>query len=313
MLQIDQLNAATDMELAVADRPDVRVGRQRRQRSTSSGCGRGGTRSSSRAATLRDARLLAQRLRLAVRQLRRTRRAPRRSASRSSPAHGSSACELIDAAEHAMNLVAAEGGDAEEVARQRGRSRVVEADIFRKIEALRTLATLADQVCHGGLAHSHAVAQRATRIAVAMDLDRQAVLAVQLAGELHEIGSLFVGTGEQDDRPNAVRALLAEPADQDGRSAGRRRRRRRDARADRRVGRPGPPAGDEIPVGARILAVANAFETVVDGLGRGDRGARCGRQAPARPERQVVRSEDHRDRAGPRDRGRRHPGRQSAA
>ena len=171
-----------------------------------------------------------------------------------------------------MNLVAAEGGDAEEVARQRGRSRVVEADIFRKIEALRTLATLADQVCHGGLAHSHAVAQRATRIAVAMDLDRQAVLAVQLAGELHEIGSLFVGpatmtTGRTRSGCCSASRLIRMAGLQAAGDAVAAMHERIDG-----SGVPGHQRGDEIPIGARILAVANAFETVVDGLGRGDRG-----------------------------------------
>ena len=189
-----------------------------------------------------------------------------------SPAHGSSACELIDAAEHAMNLVAADGGDAEEPARQRGRSRVVEADIFRKIEALRTLATLADELCHGGLAHSHAVAQRATRIAIAMDLDRQSVLAVQLAGELHEIGSLFVGSGDDDDRPSAIRVLLSSRL---LRMSGLQAAGDVVAAMHERIDGSGVPdhlKDDEIPAGARILAVANAFETIVDGLGRGDRG-----------------------------------------
>lgn len=270
MLQIDQRNAATDMDLAVrigrmiaaagsADNMDVFRMRPWRYAVVLPG------------GTLREARLLAQRLRLAVRRL------PDAACTASvgiglSPLHGTSACELIDAAEHAMNLVAAEGGDAEEVARHRGRRRVVEADSFRKIEALRTLATLADQVCHDGLAHSHAVAQRATRIAVAMDLDGQAVLAVQLAGELHEIGSLFVGTGEQDGRPNAVRALLAGRLI---RMAGLQTAGHAVAAMHERIdgsGVPGDQRGDDIPVGARILAVANAFETVVDGLGRGDRG-----------------------------------------
>ncbi len=270
VLQIDQLNAATDMGLA------VRIGQ------LLAAAGRDGAFDVFRlrpwryavvlpGATLRDARTLSQRLRLAVRQL------DGASCTASvgialAPAHGSSACELIDAAEHAMNLVAADGGDTEEPARQRGRSRVVEADIFRKIEALRTLATLADELCHGGLAHSHAVAQRATRIAIAMDLDQQSVLAVQLAGELHEIGSLFVGSGDDDDRPSAVRVLLSSRL---LRMSGLQAAGDVVAAMHERIDGSGVPdhlKDDEIPAGARILAVANAFETIVDGLGRGDRG-----------------------------------------
>jgi GGDEF domain-containing protein len=270
VLQIDQLNAATDMALA------VRIGRLFASVGSAEGFDVFRMRPWRYAivvpgGTLRHARALAQRLRLAVRQL------DGASCTASvgialAPAHGSTAGELVDAAEHAMNLVAADGGDAEDVASQPGRSRVVEADIYRKIEALRTLAGLADQVCHGGLAHSHAVAQRATRIAVAMDLDRQTVLAVQLAGELHEIGSLFVGGGEEEDRPNAVRVLLASRLI---RMAGLHTASEAVAAMHERIdgsGVPGHEQGDAIPIGARILAVANAIETVLDGLGRGDRG-----------------------------------------
>jgi HD-GYP domain-containing protein (c-di-GMP phosphodiesterase class II) len=38
------------------------------------------------------------------------------------------------------------------------------------------------------------------------------------------------------------------------------------------TGVPHGVSGDAIPIGARILAVANAFETILDGLGRGDVG-----------------------------------------
>jgi GGDEF domain-containing protein len=270
MLQIDQLNSATDMNLA------ARVGRVFAATGGDEGFDVFRMRPWRYAlivpgGTLGEARSLAQRLRLAARQI----DGATCTASVGvalAPVHGSTACELVDAAEHAMNIAAAGGGDADEVARQRGRSRVVEADIYRKIEALRTLGSLADQVCHDGLAHSHAVAQRATRIAVAMDLDRQSVLAVALAGELHEIGSLFVGSGEEDDRPNAVRALLASRLI---RMAGLRTASEAVAAMHERVdgtGVPGHQAGADIPIGARILAVANAFETVLDGLGRGDRG-----------------------------------------
>ncbi len=270
LLQIDQLNAATDMTLA------TRIGQML------AATGSDGAFDVFRlrpwryavvlpGATLRDARTLSQRLRLSVRQIEGA------SCTASvgialAPAHGSSARELIDGAEHAMHLIAAEGGDAEEPARQQGRSRVVAADASRTIEALRTLAMLADELCHGGLAHSHAVAQRATRIAIAMGLDRQSVLAVQVAGELHEIGSLFIGAGD-DDPPSAVRVLLSSRL---LRMAGLHAAGEVVAAMHERVDGAGVPAhqkGDDIPIGARILAVADAFETIVDGLGHGERGA----------------------------------------
>jgi response regulator RpfG family c-di-GMP phosphodiesterase len=170
-----------------------------------------------------------------------------------------------------MSLVAAEGGDAEEPARRHGRSRAGEADLVRRIESLRTLATLADELCHGGLAHSHAVAQRATRIAIGMGVDEQTVRAVQLSGELHEIGSLFVGPGDEADGPIAGTLLSSRLL----RMAGLQDAGDVVAAMYERIdgsGGPGRRTGDDIPVGARILAVADAFETIVDGLEPGDRG-----------------------------------------
>jgi HD-GYP domain-containing protein (c-di-GMP phosphodiesterase class II) len=270
VLQIGQLNAGTDIALAsrlgrllnaVVSDDDAEIFRVRAWRYAL--IVRGGS--------LRDARRLAQRLRLAVRQV-------EDAACTASvgialaPTHGLRPCELLDAAEHAMNLAAAEGGDGEQVATQPGRGRVVEADIYRKLDALRTLKAIADQVCHGGLAHADAVAQRATRIALQMGLDRRMVLAIQLAGEFHEVGSLFVGPGEVEDRPNALRALLASRL---LKAAGLETAAEVVAAMHERVDGAGVPnrqPAEEIPIGARILAVANAIETILDGLGRGDRG-----------------------------------------
>lgn len=271
LLQADQLHTATDMELA------ARLGRALASEARGVGLDVYRVRPWRYAitvtdGTLRDARALAQRLRDVVRTTGAAESCTASIGIALAPVHGRSASELLDAAEHAMNQAIASGGDAEDVARQAGRARVAESDIYRRLEALRTLKSLADQHCHDGIAHADAVAQRATRIAVELGLDRQQVLTVQLAGELHEIGSLFVGAGETEEGPNAVRVLLSSRL---SRIAGLHAVSAAIAAMHERVDGSGVPnreQGDDIPVSARILAVANAIETILDGLGRGDRG-----------------------------------------
>ncbi len=141
-------------------------------------------------------------------------------------------------------------------------SRAAAVDVFQRVEALRTLKCLADQACHAGLAHSDGVAERAVRIATSMQLDHDAVLAIQLAGELHEIGTLLGGDEELSDAAMAalagtmIRACglpeaativesMHEQFDGSWIPLGR--------------------AGEKIPVGSRILAVADRLETALEG------------------------------------------------
>jgi response regulator RpfG family c-di-GMP phosphodiesterase len=141
-------------------------------------------------------------------------------------------------------------------------SRAAAVDVFQRVEALRTLKRLADQACHSGLAHSDAVAERAVRIATSMQLDHDAVLAIQLAGELHEIGTLL---GADEELCEAAMVALAgtmiracglpeaativesmyEQFDGSWIPLGR--------------------AGEKIPIGSRILAVADDLETALEG------------------------------------------------
>jgi response regulator RpfG family c-di-GMP phosphodiesterase len=225
----------------------------------------------------RQASALAQRLRLTTRH-----RAE--SAATASigialwPLHGETPQELLDAAEQALLTAAAEG-DAQSIAAHHGRRYAQPADVIRSIEALRALARLADHVCFNGLAHSEAVAHRAARIARILALPHEKLLAVQLAGELHEIGRLALPrtSAEAARNPDNARLTAAHAA--------------LGARIIQAAGLPvvaeivasqydrydGTNSrrslqGDAIPIGARILSVANAFETVLDGIGRGDAG-----------------------------------------
>ncbi len=154
------------------------------------------------------------------------------------------------------------GDDLERPAFAMVPSRAAAVDVFQRVEALRTLKCLADQACHGGLTHSDAVAERAVRIATSMELDHDAVLAVQLAGELHEIGTLLGGEEELCDSamvglagtmiracglPEAATIVESMHEQFDGSWIP--------------LGR----AGEKIPIGARILAVADDLETALEG------------------------------------------------
>jgi GGDEF domain-containing protein len=214
----------------------------------------------------RDARLVAQRLHLAARTASDEAAGTVAVGVALAPVHGTTAMELIDAAEQAMRATAAVGGDPA-TATERGRRYATAVDVFQRVEALRTLKTLADQACHGGLAHSDAVAERAVRIATAMHLEHEVLLAVQLAGELHEIGSLLLRDGALSDAAavtlagRMIRACgLPEAATIV------------ESMYERFDGSwiPLGRAGQAIPIGARILAVADHFETALEGRSAAD-------------------------------------------
>lgn len=209
----------------------------------------------------RGAFLIAQRLRLAVRHA----GADSVDCTASigialAPVNGAEASELIDAAEQAMQTTAAISRDAT-VATARGRRATAACDVFGRVDALRTLKRLADENLHGGRAHADAVAERATRIAVAMHLDVAVVQAIQLASELAEVGSLLIRDGALD----SVAAALSERL---LRACGFGDAADIAASIDERYDGTGTPrgfAGNAIPIGARILAVARDIETTLEG------------------------------------------------
>jgi GGDEF domain-containing protein len=220
----------------------------------------------------REAYLIAQRLRLAVRHAGADSVGCRASIGIAlAPVNGAEASELIDAAEQAVHTTAAISRDAS-VATTRGRRATEASDVFGRVDALRTLKGLADENLHGGRAHSDAVAERALRIAVAMHLDVAVVQAIQLASELAEIGSLLIRDGAlHPSLPSGVLGLdsvAAALSERLLRACGFTDAAEIVASVDERYDGTGTPrgfAGNAIPVGARVLAVARDIETTLEG------------------------------------------------
>jgi GGDEF domain-containing protein len=223
-------------------------------------------------ATSRETFLIAQRLRLAVRHA----GADGMSCTASigialAPVNGAEASELIDAAEQAMHTTSAISHDAS-MAVARGRRSTEASDVFDRIAALRTFKRLADENFHGGRAHSDAVAGRAVRIASAMHLDAAVVESIQLASELSEIGSLLIRDGAlHPSLPAGVLGLdsvAATLSERLLRACGFSDAAEVVASVDERYDGTGTPrafAGNAIPIGARILAVARDVETTLEG------------------------------------------------
>ncbi len=241
----------------------------------------------------REARLVAQRLHLAVRHA----GADGLGCSASigvalAPVNGSEASELIDAAEQAMYSTAAIAGDTS-LATTRGRRSTRPSDVFRRVEALRTLKRLADEGFHEGHAYSDAVAIRAVRIATAMHLPVEVVQAIQLASELCEVGSLL---SRDDARHPSFRSGALE-LDSVAATASERLLQACGFHEAATIvasvgehfdgsGAPGARSGDAIPIGARIVAVARDVETTLEGrpLDASALGAACA-QLEARSDR----------------------------
>jgi HD-GYP domain-containing protein (c-di-GMP phosphodiesterase class II) len=220
----------------------------------------------------REAFLIAQRMRLAVRHAGADSVGCTASIGIAlAPVNGEEASELIDAAEQAMHATAAISRDAS-MATSRGRRATEPSDVFGRVYALRTLKRLADQNFHGGRAHSDAVAERAVRIAGAMHLDVAVVQTIQLASELAEVGSLLIRDGAlHPSLPSGVLGLdsvAATLSERLLRACGFAEAAEIVASVDERYDGSGTPrgfAGNAIPVGARILAVARDIETTLEG------------------------------------------------
>lgn len=213
----------------------------------------------------RDAGLLAQKLRLAVR----TAVTPACAATVGialAPLHGRRPEEVVDAAEDAL-AVADAGGDGQALARARGRRHGRPAGIWQRLDALRTLARVADRAANRGLAHADGVAERAGEMAGALQLRREERLAIQLAGELHELGRLALADGPAGVTTAVLGARLI-------RHAGLPEVANVVAALDERFDGGGPHglAADAVPLGSRIVAVADAYETALHGLDAGESG-----------------------------------------
>ena len=211
----------------------------------------------------------------------------------SHPCHGGDSATLMRSAERAM-LAAKQFG--------RDRSVVYSADVPAMLGVtgapgdlqLATVIALAEALDirdTGTAKHSHMVGRYAELMAIELELESAHVERVRLAGVLHDVGKIGVsGRGSVEARA-AERRRVGRDEDAPGDrcppvlTAGVRRRARLDPRPPRAARRERlsiRPGARQIPLEARILAVADAFEAMTaDRVYRPAIGARGGaRGAP---------------------------------
>ncbi len=171
-----------------------------------------------------------------------------------------------------MFTTAAISRDASMATMRGRRSTALDRRLRAGRRAAHASSGLTDETFHGGRAHSDAVAERAVRIATAMHLDAAVVQAVQLASELSEIGSLLIRDGAlHPSLPPGVLGLdsvAATLCERLLRARGFPEAAEIVASVDERYDGSGTPrgfAGNAIPIGARILAVARDVETTLEG------------------------------------------------
>jgi putative nucleotidyltransferase with HDIG domain len=201
--------------------------------------------------------------------------APVRLGIASFPRHAKNAEGLLIAAHHALvttHELSSESSFPEgtelpvAVASHRGA-----AQSQRRIGALLSLAETVDVRSRGAVGHSQSVGRHAQAIARELGLDEEVVERIRLAGLLHDIG--MVGVDEHvlrkpgplspeeweavQSHPDTGARLLSETGLDDVREWVLRHHERIDG-----TGYPGSLAASAIPLGARIVGVADAFEAM---------------------------------------------------
>jgi two-component system cell cycle response regulator len=216
----------------------------------------------------------------------------------SSPAHGTDPVGLLRAADRAVAAAKDLGRDrtviySDEVARTLAESGG-EADSELQLATVIALAEALDIRDTGTGQHSHTVGRYAELMARELGFDEEHVERVHLAGVLHDIGKIGISDlvlskpGPLDaeewqqmyTHPEIGARLLSRSEFDDLRAWILAHHERPDG-----IGYPYGLSGDDIPVEARILAVADAFEAMTaDRVYRpalGDEGARAELQAGA--------------------------------
>ena len=193
----------------------------------------------------------------------------------SHPDHGAERDLLLAAASSAMGAAKEMGKD---------RSVIYSAEVARMLNAssagggaelkLMTMIGLAEALDirdSGTTGHSHAVGRYAELMASELGLPARRVERVRLAGLLHDVGKIGVsdrvltkpGPLDPDEwkqmrtHPEIAARLLAQPEFEDLRAWVLAHHERPDGR-----GYPAGLTGEEIPLEARILAVADAYEAM---------------------------------------------------
>jgi diguanylate cyclase (GGDEF)-like protein/putative nucleotidyltransferase with HDIG domain len=192
-----------------------------------------------------------------------------------SPAHGADPVELLRAADHAVAAAKDLGGDrtviySDEVARLLAESGV-HAGTELQLATVIALAEALDIRDTGTGQHSHTVGRYAELMARELGFDEDRVERVRLAGVLHDIGKIGIAdrvltkpgpldAGEWQEmytHPEIGARLLSRPEFADLREWILAHHERPDG-----LGYPRAVGADEIPVEARILAVADAYEAM---------------------------------------------------
>lgn len=202
------------------------------------------------------------------------------------PRNGVTYEALVAAASTVLDEALKSGGDNERIAPLKPPSAPVanvRIDGGRSIAMLNALASMVDQMHFAGTSHSAIVAARTRGLGYSLGISGNALEQLTLAGGLHDIGRALLAPElfSSIAPTKAERSLIQTHVVLGGRlvsNAGF-------AEAAECIasmhewwdgsGEPHGRSGSAIPLGARILAVANAFETVVGGHGRGDSGLRA--------------------------------------
>jgi diguanylate cyclase (GGDEF)-like protein/putative nucleotidyltransferase with HDIG domain len=193
----------------------------------------------------------------------------------SSPAHGTDAVGLLRAADRAVAAAKDLGSDrtviySDEVARTLTESDG-KADGQLQLATVIALAEALDIRDTGTGQHSHTVGRYAELMARELGFEEERVERVRLAGVLHDIGKIGIsdrvlskpGPLDADEwqemytHPEIAARLLSRPEFDDLRAWILAHHERPDG-----IGYPYGLSGDEIPLEARILAVADAYEAM---------------------------------------------------
>jgi HD-GYP domain-containing protein (c-di-GMP phosphodiesterase class II) len=202
------------------------------------------------------------------------------------PRNGATYEALLAAASTVLDEALGSGGDNERIAPLRQRpapAATVRIDGGRSIAMLNALASMVDQMYFAGTNHSAVVASRTREIGCLLGVSGDLLEHLTLAGALHDVGrailapELFMSITPTKAERSLIQThvvLGARLVSNAGfGEAG-------DCIANMHErweggGEPHGKSGIGIPLGGRILAVANAFETVLGGHGRGDSGFRA--------------------------------------